>query len=160
MRSIRSSADDQTSTTTSSLVSQLKLAMTRLDAGDADIDIARSASRSEPVWLAILGLVKSVSEVISTSLPSFWKVGKDFLEGRFKKVSHFCLSSSCLCNMNRPVWVFKTFSVLCLNHTHCCCSLLPTKLRQDGAHVNVELWYTTSSNFTFLSSRRHSCFQT
>ncbi|KAH9477696.1 Exocyst complex component SEC5A [Psilocybe cubensis] len=87
MKSTGSSHAEKTSAITNSLVSQLRLAMMSLDAGDSDRDIARLASRSEPVWSAILNLVKSVSEVVSTSLPSFWKVGKDFLEGRFTKPS-------------------------------------------------------------------------
>lgn len=91
-----SSADSQATSIPGSLVSQLKLAMAGLEARDTDMLIAKLASRSDLVWSAILELVKSISEAVSTSLPSFWRVGKGFLEGRFKKVCLFSLSFSYL----------------------------------------------------------------
>ncbi|TEB31864.1 hypothetical protein FA13DRAFT_1754665 [Coprinellus micaceus] len=44
-------------------------------------------SPGEPTWQAILELVKNVSEVMLASLPSFWKISRSFIEGRFKKTS-------------------------------------------------------------------------
>lgn len=38
------------------------------------------------IWEAILDMIKSVSEVLLSSLPNFWKIAKSFLEGKFKKV--------------------------------------------------------------------------
>lgn len=38
-------------------------------------------------------LIKEVSEAILTSLPSFWKVAKSYMEGRYHKVRF--LQSSC-----------------------------------------------------------------
>lgn len=38
------------------------------------------------VWQATLDYVKSVSEVTLGALPSFWRIGKAFMEGKFKKV--------------------------------------------------------------------------
>ena len=38
------------------------------------------------VWQATLDYVKSISEVTLGALPSFWRIGKAFMEGKFKKV--------------------------------------------------------------------------
>jgi hypothetical protein len=43
-------------------------------------------SASEPAWQAVLDLVKNVSEAISSSLPSFWTLSKNFIDGKYKKV--------------------------------------------------------------------------
>jgi exocyst complex component 2 len=43
-------------------------------------------SEGEPVWEAVFSLVKSVSEVLLTSLPDFWKISKNFMDGKYKKV--------------------------------------------------------------------------
>ncbi|KAF8899761.1 exocyst complex component sec5 [Gymnopilus junonius] len=45
-------------------------------------------SLGEPVWQAIHDLVKNISEAMLSSLPSFWKISKSFMEGRFKKTSN------------------------------------------------------------------------
>jgi exocyst complex component 2 len=49
-------------------------------------------SPAEPVWQAIHNLVKNVSESILSPLPSFWKISKSFIDGKFKKVSRHRLS--------------------------------------------------------------------
>jgi hypothetical protein len=43
-------------------------------------------SEGEPVWQAIFDLVKNISEVLLASLPNFWKISKNFMEGKYKKV--------------------------------------------------------------------------
>jgi exocyst complex component 2 len=43
-------------------------------------------SADEPIWQAVLDIVKNVSEAMMSSLPSFWRISKDFMEGKFKKV--------------------------------------------------------------------------
>lgn len=48
--------------------------------------IAKSAD--EPIWQAIHDMVKNISEVMMSSLPSFWRISKDFMEGKFKKVRY------------------------------------------------------------------------
>ena len=50
-------------------------------------DFAPAKSSGEPVWIAILAMVKAVSEVLLTSLPNFWRIAKSFMDGRFKRVS-------------------------------------------------------------------------
>lgn len=57
-------------------------------------------SADEPIWQAILDMVKNVSEAMLSSLPSFWRISKDFMDGKFKKVIYnicgFCLCSTIL----------------------------------------------------------------
>ena len=50
-------------------------------------DFTSAKSSGEPVWIAILAMVKAVSEVLLTSLPNFWRIAKSFMDGRFKRVS-------------------------------------------------------------------------
>jgi exocyst complex component 2 len=50
----------------------------------ANILIAKSAG--EPAGQAVQDLVKNVSEAISSSLPSFWEISKNFMDGKFNKV--------------------------------------------------------------------------
>ena len=49
------------------------------------INAAKSAR--EPIWQAIWDLVKSVSEAMANPLPNFWKISKNFIEGKYRKVS-------------------------------------------------------------------------
>ncbi|TFK20519.1 hypothetical protein FA15DRAFT_673418 [Coprinopsis marcescibilis] len=68
---------------TSSLAEQLQSAILQLEATQSEAAVAKSPG--EPVWQAILELVKSVSEVLLSSLPSFWKISRSFIDGRFRK---------------------------------------------------------------------------
>lgn len=38
------------------------------------------------VWKAMHALVKGLSEIVVNSLPSFWRIAKSYLDGKFKKV--------------------------------------------------------------------------
>lgn len=38
------------------------------------------------MWQAIFDLVKNISEVLLSSLPNFWKISKNFIDGKYKKV--------------------------------------------------------------------------
>lgn len=40
------------------------------------------------VWKLIYDLVHNLSEVILQTLPSFWKVAKGYMEGKYQKVCH------------------------------------------------------------------------
>jgi exocyst complex component 2 len=40
------------------------------------------------VWIAIIALVKNLSETIARSLPLFWKIAKGYMDGRLKKVAY------------------------------------------------------------------------
>ncbi|KAK7439305.1 Exocyst complex component S5 [Stygiomarasmius scandens] len=68
---------------TNILVSQLQQSITALEAKQPDTVVAKSSG--EPVWQAILDLVKNVSEGILATLPNFWKISSSFMEGRFRK---------------------------------------------------------------------------
>jgi exocyst complex component 2 len=51
-------------------------------------NIAASAKANGwEVWEAVLNMVKNLSEIVSNSLPNFWKIAKLYMEGKFKKVS-------------------------------------------------------------------------
>lgn len=39
------------------------------------------------VWQVTLELVKSLSEVILTTVPNFWKIAKSYRDGKYKKVN-------------------------------------------------------------------------
>jgi hypothetical protein len=43
-------------------------------------------SPGEPVWQAIHDMVKNISEAMMSSLPTFWKISKSFMDGKLKKV--------------------------------------------------------------------------
>ncbi|KAF8801103.1 exocyst complex component sec5 [Phlegmacium glaucopus] len=66
-----------------SLLMQLRTAFANLEAKQPEVVIAKSAD--EPIWQAIHDMVKNISEVMLSSLPSFWRISKDFMEGKFKK---------------------------------------------------------------------------
>ncbi|RXW20181.1 hypothetical protein EST38_g5679 [Candolleomyces aberdarensis] len=70
---------------TTSLAEQLQTSILQLEAKQSELMIAKSPG--EPTWQAILELVKNVSEIMLASLPSFWKISRSFIEGRFKKSS-------------------------------------------------------------------------
>lgn len=38
------------------------------------------------LWKLIFDLVRNLSEVILQTLPSFWKVAKGYMEGKYQKV--------------------------------------------------------------------------
>jgi exocyst complex component 2 len=44
------------------------------------------SSQGESVWQAIFDMTKNVSEVLIASLPNFWKISKNFIDGKYKKV--------------------------------------------------------------------------
>ncbi|KDR72646.1 hypothetical protein GALMADRAFT_73791 [Galerina marginata CBS 339.88] len=67
-----------------SLDSQFCIAIARLESKQADVILAQS-SAGEPAWKAILGMVKSVSDAVSSALPSFWTVSKSFIDGKYRR---------------------------------------------------------------------------
>ncbi|KAJ3517910.1 hypothetical protein NLJ89_g205 [Agrocybe chaxingu] len=66
-----------------SLKAQIQAAIVDLEAKKVDGVIAKSPA--EPVWQAIHDMVKSISEAMLASLPSFWRISKNFMDGKFKK---------------------------------------------------------------------------
>ncbi|KAJ3567835.1 hypothetical protein NP233_g6101 [Leucocoprinus birnbaumii] len=67
------------------LAVQLRAAILGLEDKQPEVNLGQS--EGEPVWQAIFDLVKNVSEVLLSSLPNFWKISKNFMEGKYKKSS-------------------------------------------------------------------------
>ena len=44
------------------------------------------AGAGHEIWKLIFDLVRNLSEVILQTLPSFWKVAKGYMEGKYQKV--------------------------------------------------------------------------
>ncbi|KAF8828192.1 hypothetical protein HHX47_DHR4000567 [Lentinula edodes] len=88
----KSALDNAGDSLTDSLVTQLRQSISALEAKQPDAVIAKSAG--EPVWQAILDLVKNVGEAMMGSLPNFWKISNGFIDGKFKKASTSSSSSS------------------------------------------------------------------
>lgn len=51
---------------------------------------AENAEGAE-VWRLILDFVRNLNAVILQALPSFWKVAKGYMEGKYQKVCGHCL---------------------------------------------------------------------
>ncbi|KAA1476584.1 hypothetical protein DENSPDRAFT_807414 [Dentipellis sp. KUC8613] len=67
------------------LATQLQTCLAALKGNQSEMVISQSGGHE--VWQSIVDLVKSVSEVMMTALPNFWRIAKGFFEGRFKKTS-------------------------------------------------------------------------
>ncbi|KAJ7695444.1 exocyst complex component Sec5-domain-containing protein [Mycena rosella] len=65
------------------LAAQLQLAVNALDTKQSDAAVAKCAA--EPLWQAILDMVKTLSEIVLSSLPNFWRISKSFMDGKFKR---------------------------------------------------------------------------
>ncbi|KAJ7275010.1 exocyst complex component sec5 [Mycena rebaudengoi] len=68
---------------TSALAAQLQLAIAALDTKQPEAAVAKCAA--EPSWQAALDMVKTISEIVLTSLPNFWRISKSFMDGKFKR---------------------------------------------------------------------------
>lgn len=53
---------------------------------EAIIDAPLAQGSGSEVWKSTLELVKSLSDVLTSSLPNFWKIAKDYMDGKFRKV--------------------------------------------------------------------------
>ncbi|KAF8633062.1 hypothetical protein AX15_001537 [Amanita polypyramis BW_CC] len=62
---------------------ELHAAMLALEAKSADVVIAKSTG--EPIWQAIWDMIKAISEAMVNALPNFWKISKNFMEGKYRK---------------------------------------------------------------------------
>ncbi|KAF8830677.1 hypothetical protein HHX47_DHR2000914 [Lentinula edodes] len=80
----KSALDSAGDSLTDSLVTWLRRSISTLETKQPDAVIAKSVG--EPVWQAILDLVKNVGEAMMGSLPNFWKVSNGCIDGKFKKV--------------------------------------------------------------------------
>jgi exocyst complex component 2 len=88
------------------ILSELNVAVSAIEAKQSDaligsfdrsldiciwIEAFVAKSSSEPVWQAVVELVKNITETMLSSLPNFWKIATSFMDGKFKKVV------ACLC---------------------------------------------------------------
>ncbi|EJD54829.1 hypothetical protein AURDEDRAFT_179883 [Auricularia subglabra TFB-10046 SS5] len=80
MRSIPASAQDR-----ATMVKNLTECMAAMETKQPDPVISRGTGFE--VWTACLNLVKNDSEVMLSKLPSFWRIGKGYIDGRFKKLA-------------------------------------------------------------------------
>lgn len=60
----------------------------------ADISFLIAKAPGSEVWQTIVDLVHNVSEVMLANLPSFWKIGKSYIDGKFRKVQKGMLYNS------------------------------------------------------------------
>ncbi|CDO75740.1 hypothetical protein BN946_scf184921.g16 [Trametes cinnabarina] len=65
------------------LASQLQVCVHALETKQPETIIAHSGGHE--IWEAIQTMVKNISEAMMTPLPSFWRISKSFMEGRYKK---------------------------------------------------------------------------
>ncbi|KAF8189841.1 exocyst complex component Sec5-domain-containing protein [Mycena galopus ATCC 62051] len=68
---------------TSTIAAQLQVAIRALDNKESEAAVAKCAA--EPVWQAISEMVKTLSEIVLSSLPNFWRISKSFMDGKFKR---------------------------------------------------------------------------
>ncbi|KAG8767750.1 hypothetical protein FRC15_005489, partial [Serendipita sp. 397] len=67
------------------LLNRLKETSRTLDEHEKTIEILLELSTSDkPIWSTV-ELVKSLSEVMGSTVPNFWKIAKGYMEGRYKK---------------------------------------------------------------------------
>ncbi|KAJ6486945.1 exocyst complex component sec5 [Mycena sanguinolenta] len=65
------------------IAAQLQIAIGALDNKQSEAAIAKCAA--EPAWQAISDMVKTLSEIVLSSLPNFWRISKSFMDGKFKR---------------------------------------------------------------------------
>ncbi|THH07884.1 hypothetical protein EW145_g3080 [Phellinidium pouzarii] len=67
------------------VVPQLRAGIASLDSKQPESVIAQAVGCE--IWQAVVDLVKEISEIMLSSLPSFWKIAKGYMDGKFKKSS-------------------------------------------------------------------------
>ncbi|KAF7349307.1 Exocyst complex component SEC5 [Mycena sanguinolenta] len=65
------------------IAAQLQIAIRALDSKQSEGAVAKCAA--EPAWQAISDMVKTLSEIVLSSLPNFWRISKSFMDGKFKR---------------------------------------------------------------------------
>ncbi|EIW77232.1 hypothetical protein CONPUDRAFT_168224 [Coniophora puteana RWD-64-598 SS2] len=69
------------------LASQLQVCIAALDGNKQASESIIGQTGEHEVWEAIWEMIKGVSETMMSSLPNFWRISKDFLNGKFKRTS-------------------------------------------------------------------------
>ncbi|KAJ7039787.1 exocyst complex component sec5 [Mycena alexandri] len=68
---------------TSIIAAQLQIALAALDNKQSEAAVAKCAA--EPAWIAVSDMVKTLSEIVLSSLPNFWRISKSFMDGKYKR---------------------------------------------------------------------------
>ncbi|KAJ7151147.1 exocyst complex component sec5 [Mycena filopes] len=68
---------------TALLAAQLQIAISALDNKQSEAAVAKCAA--EPAWMAVSDMVKTLSEIVLSSLPNFWRISKSFMDGKYKR---------------------------------------------------------------------------
>ncbi|OCB87790.1 hypothetical protein A7U60_g5113 [Sanghuangporus baumii] len=66
------------------VVPQLRAGITSIDTKQPESVIAQATGHE--IWESILDMVKNVSEAMLSSLPNFWRIAKEYMDGKYKKV--------------------------------------------------------------------------
>ncbi|KAF5318441.1 hypothetical protein D9619_010689 [Psilocybe cf. subviscida] len=82
------------------LIAQLQAAILHLELKQSDAAIAKSPA--EPEWIAALNIVKTVSDLVSTSLTNFWRVAKHFIDGKYSGKGSISLRRSSSASSSGP----------------------------------------------------------
>ncbi|KAF9041419.1 exocyst complex component Sec5-domain-containing protein [Panaeolus papilionaceus] len=67
----------------STLWMELETAIHHLANKDSDVIIAKGNGELE--WNSLLEMIKNISDAMISSLPNFWKISKNFIDGKYKK---------------------------------------------------------------------------
>ncbi|KAF7972154.1 hypothetical protein HWV62_18804 [Athelia sp. TMB] len=67
------------------LVQQLQTGLAAADSKQSEGLIAQLGDSD--IWQAIFDLIKNVSETMLSTLPNFWRISKDFLDGKFRRTA-------------------------------------------------------------------------
>lgn len=73
------------------LVRTLRECLLALESKQSDLVLSKGVGWE--AWTAVLNLVKSDSEVMLSNLPNFWRIGKGYIDGRFKKLANSSMRS-------------------------------------------------------------------
>ena len=68
------------------VTAQLRVGMAAIESKQGQGDAVVAAGTGHEVWESVLSMVKGLSEVMLSALPNFWKISKNFLDGKYKKV--------------------------------------------------------------------------
>ncbi|KAI9508088.1 exocyst complex component Sec5-domain-containing protein [Russula earlei] len=83
VRDVKTGSSQQDESLKSVLAAQLGTCITALRAGKQDQVLPQSGGHE--VWMAVFDLVKNISEIMMAALPNFWKIAKNFLDGKYRK---------------------------------------------------------------------------
>ncbi|KAI0030356.1 exocyst complex component Sec5-domain-containing protein [Vararia minispora EC-137] len=65
------------------LATQLQMCMAALKSGQSDAAIGKS--HGHEVWQATVDMVKAISECMMSTLPSFWRISRGYMDGKYRR---------------------------------------------------------------------------